>query len=502
MTAHEIRPKQLRALLLLLVLVPLIPIALMVRFMSDALKGERMDAIERTQQLYGQVLESALRSAPELKGTPTERANRLYTHIEQIADPGVSIRIVDGKGRWLAGDQAPRGQPLAQEGAPSGLDGLVQLFLAGPDVLDDAVSGQRRIFIATGVLTTLAVLLIAATAAMAVSRQITLQELKNTSVATVAHELRTPLASMRMLVDTLREGRYRSEQQLREYLDLIAGENERLRRIAENFLTFSRLERGRHALDLAPGPAAIRRQACHWARSRRARCARLHLHARCPGFAAGDPRGRDALAQVLANLIDNALKYTGRRKNASPSGRAPRMARSRLHRGGQRARNRARPAPRDFPAVSPGGPAPLPHARGRRARPGHRASNREGARRRDHGCQRAGKRQRVHGEDSRRMSAQPTVLIVEDDPAMLRGLKDNFEFEGYKVVTATDGDAGLKAALGARPDLIILDVMLPKVNGYEVCRFIREEKLDDADHHAHGQGTGERHRPRPETRRG
>lgn len=75
------------------------------------------------------------------------------------------------------------------------------------------------------------------------------------------------------------------------------------------------------------------------------------------------------------------------------------------------------------------------------------------------------------------MSAQLTVLIVEDDAAMLRGLKDNFEFEGYKVVTATDGDAGLKAALGVRPDLVILDVMLPKVNGYEVCRFIREEKL-------------------------
>jgi DNA-binding response OmpR family regulator len=76
------------------------------------------------------------------------------------------------------------------------------------------------------------------------------------------------------------------------------------------------------------------------------------------------------------------------------------------------------------------------------------------------------------------MNHPATVLIVEDDPAMLRGLKDNFEFEGYKVVTATDGDAGLKAALRSLPDLIILDLMLPQVNGYEVCRFLREEKLD------------------------
>ena len=70
------------------------------------------------------------------------------------------------------------------------------------------------------------------------------------------------------------------------------------------------------------------------------------------------------------------------------------------------------------------------------------------------------------------------VLIIEDDPTLLRGLKDNFEFEGCRVQTATDGDAGLKIALAMKPDLIVLDLMLPKVNGYEVCRFLREEKLD------------------------
>jgi DNA-binding response OmpR family regulator len=71
-----------------------------------------------------------------------------------------------------------------------------------------------------------------------------------------------------------------------------------------------------------------------------------------------------------------------------------------------------------------------------------------------------------------------TILIIEDDPTMLRGLKDNFEFKGYKVVTASDGEKGLEAALNAKPDLIILDIMLPKINGYEICRLIREQKLD------------------------
>ena len=71
-----------------------------------------------------------------------------------------------------------------------------------------------------------------------------------------------------------------------------------------------------------------------------------------------------------------------------------------------------------------------------------------------------------------------TILIVEDDPTMLRGLKDNFEFKDYRVLTAADGEDGLNAALNEKPDLIILDIMLPKINGYEVCRLIRKENLD------------------------
>ncbi|MHC4336375.1 MAG: response regulator transcription factor [Planctomycetota bacterium] len=71
-----------------------------------------------------------------------------------------------------------------------------------------------------------------------------------------------------------------------------------------------------------------------------------------------------------------------------------------------------------------------------------------------------------------------TVLIVEDDPTMLRGLKDNFEFKGYHVLTAADGEEGLNAALDGKPDLILLDIMLPKINGYEVCRLIREQQLE------------------------
>src|SRR4051794_16151440 len=72
----------------------------------------------------------------------------------------------------------------------------------------------------------------------------------------------------------------------------------------------------------------------------------------------------------------------------------------------------------------------------------------------------------------------PTVLLIEDDPPMLRGLVDNFEAQGYSVRTATDGVAGLQSALNAPPDLVLLDIMLPRKNGYEVCQALRAQRLD------------------------
>jgi DNA-binding response OmpR family regulator len=70
------------------------------------------------------------------------------------------------------------------------------------------------------------------------------------------------------------------------------------------------------------------------------------------------------------------------------------------------------------------------------------------------------------------------VLIIEDDLTMLRGLKDNFEFKGYRVSTASDAEQGLRRAVMEAPDLVILDIMLPDMNGFEVCGMIRDKGLD------------------------
>lgn len=69
------------------------------------------------------------------------------------------------------------------------------------------------------------------------------------------------------------------------------------------------------------------------------------------------------------------------------------------------------------------------------------------------------------------------ILIIEDDRAILRGLKDNLEYDKYEVLTATDGEQGYCLIQEKKPDLIILDLMLPKMSGYELCRKVREEGL-------------------------
>ncbi|HYO57974.1 response regulator transcription factor [Archangium sp.] len=77
------------------------------------------------------------------------------------------------------------------------------------------------------------------------------------------------------------------------------------------------------------------------------------------------------------------------------------------------------------------------------------------------------------------MSDRPTrILVVEDDLAILTGLSMNLKFEGYEVLQAQDGRQGLARALDESPDLVVLDVMLPELNGFEVVKELRERGRD------------------------
>ncbi len=70
-----------------------------------------------------------------------------------------------------------------------------------------------------------------------------------------------------------------------------------------------------------------------------------------------------------------------------------------------------------------------------------------------------------------------TVLIIEDDPSILLGLQKNLKFEGYDVLTAADGERGLELAIDRPPDLIILDIMLPKISGFEICKTLKKNNI-------------------------
>ena len=67
------------------------------------------------------------------------------------------------------------------------------------------------------------------------------------------------------------------------------------------------------------------------------------------------------------------------------------------------------------------------------------------------------------------------ILVIEDDPGSLRLIQYTLEREGYQVLTATNGLEGLKKAQSEEPDLIVSDLMLPGINGFEICRRLRAE---------------------------
>src|SRR5215203_3981325 len=74
------------------------------------------------------------------------------------------------------------------------------------------------------------------------------------------------------------------------------------------------------------------------------------------------------------------------------------------------------------------------------------------------------------------MDAKKTILVVEDEPQLALGLKDALEFEGFRVLTCGSGREGVVLAKSERPHAVLLDLMLPDINGYQVCEEIRRNE--------------------------
>ena len=228
-----------------------------------------------------------------------------------LEELGVSYRITDGSGAYASGVDSSQEDAFLQASLGQFFPGWnVEVHFNDVDIFERTAHRQKVIYVWAGMLAIAVMVAAGLLTAQAVGKQIKINKLKNDFIATVSHELKTPLASMRVLVDTLLEGSYRDQQQVTDYLQLISKENERLSGLIDNFLTFSRMERNKHAFIMArTTPVAIVDAAAEAVKTKFAggRCAfDVKAGENLPEVMAD----RDAMVTVLVNLLDNAYKYS------------------------------------------------------------------------------------------------------------------------------------------------------------------------------------------------
>lgn len=262
---------------------------------------------------YGLIHPSSSRMCVALlSGESISDALANYTDFE---DANVDYRIVDASGHRIAGIEETIREPFATERVGLAFpDWKILLFFKGGEVFERAAHQRIAIYTWTGLLVIILILGSGVVAAKSIGKQVRLNKLKNDFIATVTHELKTPLASMRVLVDTLLEGNYRNPQQVMEYLQLVSKENERLSRLIDNFLTFSRMERNKQAFQMRQvSPVSIARTAAEAVKTKLGR-GDCRFETDIPDELPAIRADHDAMVTVLVNLLDNAYKYSNEDK--------------------------------------------------------------------------------------------------------------------------------------------------------------------------------------------
>ncbi|MBW2647882.1 MAG: HAMP domain-containing histidine kinase, partial [Deltaproteobacteria bacterium] len=273
--------------------------------------------IQSAEPLYGIKLKNNNDKAVNM--LTAEKMKQLWQKsVDDFTDKLVFCRINDAKGEQIAGQprQYLSGEELALGTVFTTLDlrdyfngWKAELYLRTGVFKETA---EKKRFIYLWIAFTVIILMLSSTllAGKAVLRQAKLNSLKNDFIATVTHELKTPLSSMRVLVDTMLEGNYNDQQQATEYLQLISKENLRLSRLIDNFLTFSRMERNKQAFDIVgTDPAEIAEAAVDAVQTKfnEENCNfTVTIQDDLPAVSAD----KDAMVTVLVNLLDNACKYS------------------------------------------------------------------------------------------------------------------------------------------------------------------------------------------------
>ncbi len=241
---------------------------------------------------------------------------RVKEMLDEVCEQGIITCSLTGPGGKRLTPAAPgRAEPFLRTSPGSAMAGFTaSVYFSDQFAWEGAAKRQVSIYIwATGAVIVL-LFVTGAVAVRTIGKQIRLNRLKNDFIATVTHELKTPLASTRLLVDTILENRYDSPGQVREYMQLIAGQNERLSRLIDHFLTFSRMERNKQAFDIQKTePADIINAASEAVRMK-------FNDQNCEFIVTVDDdlpsvnADSDAMVTVLVNLLDNSYKYSGDHK--------------------------------------------------------------------------------------------------------------------------------------------------------------------------------------------
>jgi len=231
------------------------------------------------------------------------------TLFSEAATPS-RVNVVDEDGRIIYGPPLRTGEFTVAVRFPTTLYGWrVQVSPSASDELTARVQNRAMLELVMVVLSCAVIVLGVATILLAAERERRISALKSDFVANVSHELKTPLALVRMFGEMLQSGRVRDEEKRQQYLDIIVGESERLSALIENVLDFARVERGRQAYEFAEGDVgeAVSKAVNVYRYRAEREGFELALDV-SPGL---PPVRVDERAIELAvmNLIDNALKY-------------------------------------------------------------------------------------------------------------------------------------------------------------------------------------------------
>lgn len=316
---HDIKPRQLHALVLLLVLLPVVPVLLLVHSLQQNQRLARETALAQLSNLYGPYLKQlgasgarALARDQNEGVDPRPERIRVQEHLQAALGSAVTVRVLPKSSAGDGAELDPGSVLISSTTLDPPLEGWqVRLAISGEEFArlttdpgETAELFPHRLLVAL-------VLAIAATTGWTVTRQIRLNELRNSAIAAVAHELKTPVASSRLLLETLEAHRHRNPDLVGEYLGLLGGENRRIGGIIEDFLTLARMEQRQYPFHFSATPLgeviadAIDHLGIQLAPPR------CRFDAQLPERLPILRADRDALRMVFSNLLENAVKYSG-----------------------------------------------------------------------------------------------------------------------------------------------------------------------------------------------